>query len=719
MNTQESATKNHAEILVVEDSLTQAEYLKNILEQEGFKVSLAFNGKEALKLINESRPTVVVSDIIMPEMDGFELCRLIKSDKSLKNVPVILLTSLSDPADIIRGLLSGADNFVVKPYDEKYLLSRIEYILINRKLREQVKTEVGLAIYFGGQRHSISSDRLQILDLLLSTYETAVQKNQELAKVTNELRELNEELEERVKERTKVLSVEIEQRKWAEEKVALSEQRLAEALEISEAAVITTDEAQCIIALDSQTEKIFGYSSAELIGKPLDVLIPQRFVEAHRQHVVRFGQSSESYRRTHNRPEITGQRKDGTEFPAEAAISKLTQGGAATFTVVLRDITRRKQAEEALRESERQLSLVYNNVSDIIFYLTVESDERFRFVSVNPAFMKATGLAEGQVVGKFVREVIPEPSLTMVLGKYNEAIRDKKTVKWEETSAYPAGTKHGEVSVTPIFDANGRCTNLIGAVHDITERKNAEEQVRKLNDELEQRVVERTAELEAANTELEAFSYSVSHDLRAPLRAIDGFSRILYEDHASKLDDEGLRILNVVRTSTQQMGQLIDDLLAFSRIGRKQVEKRTIDMRYLATSIADELKPTNRSVEFSINELPEAYGDTSMIRQVFVNLVSNAVKFTRNKEHALIEMRGYAEGDQNIYYVKDNGAGFDERYSNKLFGVFQRLHTADEFEGTGVGLAIVQRIIHKHGGKVWTEGKVNEGATFYFSLPKG
>ena len=718
MKAQERTGNGYVEILVVEDSPTQAEYLKNVLEQSGFRVSVAGDGKKALETINKHKPTIVVSDIIMPEMDGYELCGQIKSDKRLKNIPVILLTSLSDPADIIRGLLCGADNFVVKPYDEKYLLARIEYILANRKLREDTRTQLGVEIYFAGQRHSITSDRLQILDLLFSTYETAVQKNQELAKVSSELRKLNEELEERVKERTAALSAEIEQRKRAEEKVALSERRLAEALEISEAAVITTDEAQCIIALDSQAEKIFGYSSAELIGKPLDVLIPQRFVEAHRQHVVRFGRSSESYRRTHNRPEITGRRKDGTEFPAEAAISKLTQDGATTFTVVLRDITRRKQAEEALRESERQLSLVYNNVSDIIFYLAVESDERFRFVSVNPAFMKATGLAEGQVVGKFVQEVIPEPSLTMVLGKYNEAIRDKKTVKWEETSVYPAGTKHGEVSVTPIFDANGRCTNLIGTVHDITERKNAEEQVRKLNDELEQRVVERTAQLEAANKELEAFSYSVSHDLRAPLRAIDGFSRILSEDYATRLDEEGLRVLKVICTSTQHMGQLIDDLLAFSRTGRKQVEKGNIDMQRLASLIAEELKPADRSIDFTINQLPPGRGDISMIRQVFVNLISNSVKFTRHKEYAVIKIGGRIEEGEDIYYVKDNGAGFDDRYSHKLFGVFQRLHTTDEFEGTGVGLAIVQRIIHKHGGKVWAEGKVNEGATFYFSLPK-
>jgi signal transduction histidine kinase len=223
----------------------------------------------------------------------------------------------------------------------------------------------------------------------------------------------------------------------------------------------------------------------------------------------------------------------------------------------------------------------------------------------------------------------------------------------------------------------------------------------------------------ASNQELEAFSYSVSHDLRTPLRAIDGFSRILLEEYRDRLDDEGQRLLNVVRDSTENMARLIDDILAFSRAGREDVNLSEIDMADLARRVFDELKPpAGRKIEFDMHTLPVAFADTAMMRQVLTNLLSNAIKFTRPRGTAKIEIGGRAERAESIYYVKDNGVGFDPRYVSKLFGVFQRLHTTDEFEGTGIGLAIVRRIVAKHGGRVWAEGKIDEGATFYFSLPR-
>ena len=251
-------------------------------------------------------------------------------------------------------------------------------------------------------------------------------------------------------------------------------------------------------------------------------------------------------------------------------------------------------------------------------------------------------------------------------------------------------------------------------------RRQAEEEIRRLNEELEARVKARTAELEFANREMEAFSYSVSHDLKAPIRAMQGFSRMLVGEHAAKLDAEGRRLLQVVCDNTKLMHHLIDDLLALSRLGRLQIRKSVINLTAMVRQIFDQLRTQTpeRELRLTVGDLPPALGDQSLLNQVMMNLLGNAVKFTKSRETAVIEVGGRTEGKEDIYYVKDNGVGFDERYADKLFGVFQRLHGGEEFEGTGVGLSIVKRIVQRHGGRVWAKGKVGEGATFYFALPK-
>lgn len=254
---------------------------------------------------------------------------------------------------------------------------------------------------------------------------------------------------------------------------------------------------------------------------------------------------------------------------------------------------------------------------------------------------------------------------------------------------------------------------------EMAERQHADQALRDLNAQLEQRIADRTQELTAANKEMESFSYSVSHDLRTPLRAIDGYSRMLQEDYEAKLDDEGRRLLGVIRDNSQRMGQLIDDLLTFSRLGRKALATSDIDMRKMVDEVLKDILPSaDRKPELMIGTLPSTHGDPALVRQVWANLLSNAVKFSSKNERPRVEIGGYSDGTHNIYCVKDNGAGFDMRYYDKLFGVFQRLHRVDEFAGTGVGLAIVQRVVTRHGGRAWAEGKVGEGAAFYFSLPK-
>jgi signal transduction histidine kinase len=244
------------------------------------------------------------------------------------------------------------------------------------------------------------------------------------------------------------------------------------------------------------------------------------------------------------------------------------------------------------------------------------------------------------------------------------------------------------------------------------------EQIQSFNQNLELTIQKRTQDLEAANKEMEAFSYSVSHDLRAPLRSINGYSKILLEDYSDKLGEQGKQTLNTIIRNAIRMGQLIDDLLHFSRLGKQSVKKVNLDMNSLVRNVCDELaEQYPKKADILIKPLPPIDADSSMIRQVIQNLISNALKYSMRKENAKIEIGAYPENDHLTYYVKDNGAGFDMKYYDKLFGVFQRLHSANEFEGTGVGLALVQRIIAKHEGRIWAEGKENEGATFYFTLP--
>ncbi|MDP3065347.1 MAG: ATP-binding protein [Methanobacteriaceae archaeon] len=245
------------------------------------------------------------------------------------------------------------------------------------------------------------------------------------------------------------------------------------------------------------------------------------------------------------------------------------------------------------------------------------------------------------------------------------------------------------------------------------------EKVRNLHD-LNQKLGKQAEELEEANEELEAFAYSVSHDLRVPLRAINGFSRILVEDYESTLDEEGVRLLNIVRDNTAKMGHLIDDILLLSRAGRQEMKESEIDMKDLVKSVWEELQTDweGREIELKLEEMPKTRGDRALLTQVFQNLLSNSIKFTREKNPALVEVGAQEDEDKITYYVRDNGAGFDMKYVEKLFGLFQRLHSPEEFEGTGVGLSIVQRIVKRHGGRVWGESELDKGASIYFTLPK-
>ena len=377
----------------------------------------------------------------------------------------------------------------------------------------------------------------------------------------------------------------------------------------------------------------------------------------------------------------------------------------------------RARAVAGLRESEER----YRTLLDVAPVSMVIVDQQGRIALVNTQTEQLFGYLRQELLGQPVEQLIPERFRTEYIHQRGSFSAHRQARPMGTGHEFFACRKDGsefpvEISLNPLHTAEGDF--VIAAVLDITERKRAEQQIRQFNEELERRVAERTAELEAANKELEAFTYSVSHDLRAPLRHIDGFSRILLDDFGASLDPQAHRFLQRIRESTLHMGRLVDDLLNLAHIGRQEVRAQIIGLTTLVEQSLSELSAdlSDRNIEWHIDKLPFIEADPGLLKQVFANLLSNAVKYTRPRSPAVISVGALPDSDPPVIFVRDNGVGFNMKYADKLFGVFQRLHHQEDFEGTGVGLAIVQRVIHKHGGRVWAEAQLDKGATFFFTL---
>ena len=398
---------------------------------------------------------------------------------------------------------------------------------------------------------------------------------------------------------------------------------------------------------------------------------------------------------------------NGTKGDFELRIQPIPEG----ILILSLDITESKKTEENLKKSEKLFRSIALNIPKSLVILM---DKDHRFIKIEGDLMERLGYERQDYEGKHPLEVSPKERYEASKPLYERVFKGEK-FSMEQNS--PLGDFI--VHFVPMTDASGSVESAMIMALDVSDIKKAQNEIIELNKDLEKRVSERTAQLEAVNKELGAFSYSVSHDLRAPIRAINGYAKILEEDYAGKLDAEGTGTLHDIVHYSEQMGLLIDDLLAFSQLGRKEIVVSEINMTALVKSIKEELmfEEGGNRIEFKVNALPSAKGDPSLIKQVWINLISNAIKYSKNNTNPVVEIGAYEKDNLVIYSVRDNGVGFDMQYYDKLYGVFQRLHSQEEFEGTGIGLAIVQKIVFRHNGTVWAESTVNEGACFNFSLP--
>lgn len=470
-------------------------------------------------------------------------------------------------------------------------------------------------------------------------------------------------------------------------------------------AMIIVNEHGEIVLANKQTEKLFGWSRHELPGKPIEILIPSRYHNKHTQH--RTGYFSDMrVRPMGSGLELFGSHRDGGEFPVEISLSPLETEDGRLAIAAIRDITERQRAEKKFRgllESAPDAIVVVNQSGDIQI-VNSQAEKMFGYVRADLMGQNMEVLVPKRFRKKHVHHregySMEHPVRPMGVGLDLYGLR-------QNGQEFPV-----EISLSPLETDEGLLFSA--AIRDVTQRKLYESDIQKLNDDLKQRA----SQLEAANRELESFSYSVSHDLRAPLRSIDGFSHVILEDYGDQIPAEALDYLQRVRSAAQRMALLIDDLLRLARITRSPLQARFINLSKIVEDVAQSLKEQQpeRRAEFSITPDLMVEGDPQLLHAALENLLGNAWKFTSKKEHAHIEFGQLNKTKDRTFYVRDNGSGFNMAYVDKLFGVFQRLHAAADFPGTGVGLATVQRIIKIHGGRIWAEAEEEKGATFYFTL---
>lgn len=614
-------------LLIVDDTPANIFALQEILTHPRRNLISAASGKEALKIVLDKEIDLIILDVQMPEMDGFEVAQIIKSSARTKDIPIIFASAeKKEHQFVMKGFEEGAIDYLYKPLNAEVLEAKVSILL---------------------QLH-LQKKELQEKNRLLEKDALLINNSADIICIIN----------------PSTLKFE----------------------EVNKAAV-----------------SILGYSLDEMKGSSLLLYISEEDIP-----LVKKLSTSDAEKITFETQVYTKDRN--LKWLQWKIISK-----KGLWFANARDVTEIKEVEQI----RNYLATVVKQSGDAIYL----HDEEGQIISWNTGAESIYGFSETEALDMRIWNVVPNHLMAEKQEVINQVLQGEK-IELLETKRT---TKFGKIidvlfSASVIKDNQDNIVSIAITERDITEKKKYEEQLKQQAEELMSQAeqLERSMEkVSEANKELESFSYSVSHDLRAPLRSINGFADMVVKSYSDKLDEEGVRMLNIIKDSAIKMGDLIDDLLEFSRMSRIELVKKEIAFGELAETVAEELTQTEpeKKKYITIKELPSAYGDKAMLKQVLTNLVSNAIKYSGKVEKPEIEIGALNEDNRTVFYVKDNGAGFDMEYAQKLFGVFQRLHSTKDFEGTGVGLALSHRIISRHGGEIWAKAEVDKGATFYFTLP--